>query len=49
MLCTATMSESVEKQHQMVSIYNKEYLETQELNRIMENREQQKNIECELR
>ena len=37
MLCTKTMSESVEQQHQMVSIYNIEYLETHELNRSMEN------------
>ena len=49
MLCTATMSESVEQQHQMVSIYNIEYLETHEPNRSMENRKQQKNIEGKLR
>ena len=49
MLCTTTMSESVEQQHQMVSIYNIEYLETHELNRSMENIKQQKNKEWKLR
>jgi len=49
MLCTKTMSESVEQQHQMVSIYNIEYLETHELNRSMENIKQQKNKEWKLR
>ena len=49
MLCTTRMSESVEQQHQMVSIYNIEYLETHELNRSIENRKQQKNKEWKLR
>ncbi len=43
------MSESVEQQHQMVSIYNIEYLETNELNRSMENIKQQKNKEWKQR
>ena len=43
------MSESVEQQHQKVSIYNIEYLETHELNRSMDNRKQQNNEKWKLR